>query len=132
MAALARAVDLPGVSQAEVEKVGKLIARSPPEVALPVARRLAERFPQQVEVQIPLVQLLVACERHEDEALAVLRRARGLPKAPRMIWHLLAKVLARTGDDAAARHEIDGLLASDPNDAFALKLKERLDRRVSA
>ena len=132
MAALARAVDLPGVSQAEVEKVGKLIARSPPEVALPVARRLAERFPQQVEVQIPLVQLLVACERHEDEALAALRRARGLPKAPRMIWHLLAKVLARTGDDAAARHEIDGLLASDPNDAFALKLKERLDRRVSA
>jgi tetratricopeptide (TPR) repeat protein len=132
MAALGDAVDLPGVSQADAERVGKLIARSPPDAALPIARRLAERFPQQVEVHIPLVQLLVASERHDDEALAAARRALGLPKAPKMLRHLLAKVLVRSGDAAAARQEIDGLLASDPGDAYALKLKQKLDRQRPA
>ena len=130
MACLAKAAEFPAVRQADAEQVGKLIARSPPEAALPVARRLVERFPQQVEVHVPLVQLLVSSGR-DAEAIPAIQRALSLPKPPRTLRHLLAEVLMRTGDLAGAQREIGHLLASDPEDIYSLKIRKRLNRLLA-
>ena len=125
MATLKAAMDLSSVSQADVEKVGKLIARAPPDAAIPVARRGVELFPMQVEVYGPLAQLLERAGR-KDEAIEVLNRALHLSKPPIALRVQMAFLLADRGDVEQAHAVLDRALSVDHSNAAALALKARL------
>jgi Tfp pilus assembly protein PilF len=129
MAWILKGLDLPGVRQWELASVSKLIGRSPPSCALPVAQRGVERFPHQPESYAPLVGLLIAADRRA-EALEVARRAVALAKPPLVLRMWLADLLIDTGELEQAQRALDVVLAAAPDHPYALKIGKRLRRQA--
>ena len=131
MAWLGQAMELPGVAQSDVNSVSKLIAKAPPELALPVARRVVERFPMQVEMYAPLAMLLIRSGM-KAEALELIQRALQLSKPPLVFRVWLAELLAWKGEFQQAQRELDRVLSADPGNVFALKMRRKLGREAPA
>ena len=129
MAALQKALDLPGVTQRDVESVGKLIGGAPGDRALAVALRAVEIFPRQSEVYPPLVRLLMRDGR-PDEALALIARALRLAKPPMSLRMLMADILMRRGELEQAQVQINLVVARSPRNGGAQRLKEKIDRKL--
>ncbi len=127
---VARALELPGVAQGDVEAVGKLIARAPGDQPLALAARCIELFPQQAEIYPPLVHLLMRDE-HFDEALAVIDRGLKLAKPPPALRMHRARILMMRGDLAGASQEIETVLRRRPNHRIAKTLKQKLESRLA-
>ncbi len=130
MAWLQKALELPGVTQRDLESVGKLIGAAPGETALAVARRSVELFPRQAEVYPPLARLLMREER-SDEALELIGRALNLAKPPLVLRMYLAEILMHRGELEQAKTQIDRVAARSPQKRGVLRLKEKIDRKLT-